>query len=889
MDKDTIITNAGRYAAAAAEAQQWVERNEDRVRGCGKSKDEVLASLRRQAREFRKLERAASRRMCAGVFGPSQAGKSYLLGSLARNPESKKTPCRFGSEEYDFLEKLNPGGNRESTGLVTRFTMTPPPNIPAGYPVHVRLLSETELVKIFANTYFCDCEHKGKVDKADIEVRLSALRERSGNPGPHITLDALEDLREYITNSFGGRSRAAALEEVYWDEAVKMALGMSLEDRVKLFGIIWDSIPEFNDMFLSLAADLAKLGNPEEAFCSMDALVPREASVIDVDTLQRTDFSGLEVDVQPYIQMCSPSGMAATIARKNASAIIAELTLVMAYRPAAYFNHTDLLDFPGYKARLECTDIRDYLHKGNKDSAVEQFFRRGKVAYLFQRYSAERELTSLLLCVAASDTTPGLAGAVEDWIIATHGKTPKDRENAKTALFHILTKSDRHFEHTAGARFETRWNDVLQGMFLGHFEGAGSQSTRWVEEWTPSKAFNNLYLLRNITIKWDSMMSIEASGASWVETGILPKKEEYHKKMRESFTGSRRVKKHFSSPETAFDELMKINDGGIEHIKCCLEPLCEPNLKLGQISASLEHARKELEATLSPFYHSGDKEEELKKKKALFSALFNLRNNPMFVERFPELLNSFKISPEFLFYMYGEAELRFSEYREKEFGIPDGTSPEPPPLFTNPFGSNPFDDNSFEDTPLKEDTFKDIHSFYAEYIIEAWSANMHEVAETDECTDYFHFPKVLLLGVLDEFDAAVMRMGIRKRLEDKFREIARPVDVPKDSKTHKQASYAVGMLNDFVSWMGHNPVETKESERSVSSWKGDVTVFRERPEIEDYPVLGDEFSNFSLQWMQDWLFAFYGVLMDNVAFTDGIKIDLQENSRLGEILEKIKQ
>ena len=410
MEKNILVANAKRLAEACEEAQHWVTRNEERVRGCGKSRDEVLAKLRRLARHFRKLGRAAERRMCAGVFGPRLAGKSYLLSSLARDA-NKEVRCEFKDRQFDFLKDLNPGGAKESTGLVTRFTMTQPQNIPDGYPVHVRLLSETELVKIFTNTYFCDCDHKEKVDKDSIRAAVSALKDRLGSGNRHITLDALEDLREYVSNSFGGMSRAAALDEVYWSDAIEMAPRLCLDDRAKLFGIIWDGIPEFNDMFLSLATDLAKLDNDEEAFCAMDALVPREASIIDVDTLGRTDFSQFRVN--PLIKMCSRSGRRAEIARKNASAIIAELTLVMKHRPAEYFDHTDLLDFPGYKARLECSDIRDYLHKGKEDSAVEQFFRRGKVAYLFQRYNAERELTSLLLCVATSDNTPGLPGAVE--------------------------------------------------------------------------------------------------------------------------------------------------------------------------------------------------------------------------------------------------------------------------------------------------------------------------------------------------------------------------------------------------------------------------------------------------------------------------------------------
>ena len=41
----------------------------------------------------------------------------------------------FGNESHDFISEINPeGGKSESTGLVTRFTMTRPRDLPDGFP-----------------------------------------------------------------------------------------------------------------------------------------------------------------------------------------------------------------------------------------------------------------------------------------------------------------------------------------------------------------------------------------------------------------------------------------------------------------------------------------------------------------------------------------------------------------------------------------------------------------------------------------------------------------------------------------------------------------------------------------------------------------------------------
>ena len=60
-------------AAATADAGLWVTRNGDLVRN---ERETLLRELRRAGLIFRRCARAAERKMCVGVFGPSQAGKS---------------------------------------------------------------------------------------------------------------------------------------------------------------------------------------------------------------------------------------------------------------------------------------------------------------------------------------------------------------------------------------------------------------------------------------------------------------------------------------------------------------------------------------------------------------------------------------------------------------------------------------------------------------------------------------------------------------------------------------------------------------------------------------------------------------------------------------------
>jgi hypothetical protein len=61
--------------------------------------------------------------------------------------------------EVDFIADINPYGDKEATGLVTRFTVKKP-KTPPGFPVFLRLLTQSDLIKILANSYFSDADQQ---------------------------------------------------------------------------------------------------------------------------------------------------------------------------------------------------------------------------------------------------------------------------------------------------------------------------------------------------------------------------------------------------------------------------------------------------------------------------------------------------------------------------------------------------------------------------------------------------------------------------------------------------------------------------------------------------------------------------------------------------------
>lgn len=125
-----IAEQCGAAAAAAQDAITWVNdpANAEKI-GEDAARSKTRA-LRRAAQRARKLARAAERPMCVSVFGPSQAGKSFLVSVLAR-PKGGKLLSDFPSPDgrLDFISEINPEGEGN-----------PPASSPASPSAHMRRL-----------------------------------------------------------------------------------------------------------------------------------------------------------------------------------------------------------------------------------------------------------------------------------------------------------------------------------------------------------------------------------------------------------------------------------------------------------------------------------------------------------------------------------------------------------------------------------------------------------------------------------------------------------------------------------------------------------------------------------------------------------------------------
>ena len=868
QEDQALAQQCGTLAQSSREAEQWLKENRALA---GTSCDALQKEMRKAARFFSKCHNAALRKMCVGVFGPSQSGKSYLISALARNA-SGELLADFAGELHDFITEINPEGGKESTGLVTRFTTSLPAAMPAGYPICLRLLTECDVVRVLANTYYADCDHKEAPVQEAILATLSSLEQRATSPAPSpISSDDVEDLREYMDNNFGSRPRVQLLQRIYWARAAELAPRLALADRAELFGLLWNGTAAFTQLFFHLCSALQALGNPAEAFCPISGLIPRASSIIDVALLR-----GLEENMQnqqDLLSVCSSTGVKADLPRAFVTALTAEITICMKEKPDDFFDYTDLLDFPGYRSRLKLERLDEEL---KREGMLENLFLRGKVAYLFERYCAEKELNSMLLCIGpGNQEVQDLPRAVYNWICTTHGEVPARRAGKDPALFFVLSKMDMEFEKKKGTpSVNMRWDTRLQSSLLDFF----GKHNDWPMNWDGTQPFRNVFLLRNPNFRCEAIFSFENDK----ESGIRPDQIDYVDEVRAAFVESPLVQQHVADPALIWQAAMTLNDGGVGLLRQRLRPLCNPALKREQLAITITECRERVAAALSPLWKTDDKEEERRQKLALAKHLAKTLAAIMEAQRFGEFLLHLQVKDYELYELYFEVEQKnLKDEQENAPRAVVGTR-----VFSEDLLGDLFDEPESPTPAAQETAFRDDAARFADIVIHYWTERLHNLAGNTALCQRFGIAPADMEKLVHELSAAISRLRLEEGLATALRHSASYVNMARNQLIWKQVSIAADTLNAFVDWLGFDPRRVALEQRQVALNGRVFTLFPDREAVCGEPHINPEPVAFEQAWYRDWLKALLHLIEANVDFEGGSALDRAQNDRLGALLKQ---
>ena len=804
-------------------------------------------SLRRVAFEAGKLKQTADWPMCVGVFGPSQCGKSYLISYLARKNDTL-TAC-FEDKFVNFVQDINPDGGKESTGLVTRFTIQPIAT-PRGFPVALRLLSQTDIVKIIVNSY-CNEGHGEFEDYPQseaIQKTIASLSQEAKGYTDGLREEDIWDLQEYFLK-FLRRFDWTKRFEPFWERVATLAPKLHQEKRAQLFSLLWGQHEPLTSLYLHLLQSLAALDHATDAFCELEAITPKKNSILDVDTLTGLDQKdGMTIQVSTGMKTV-------TLSRSTVAALTAELRIRSKERAKDFFEYTDLLDFPGYRSR-EPLNLK-VMFRDSRSKTIKDMFTRGKVDYLFQRYTADQELTSMLLCLKDSNLdVTSLPAVIEDWTKLNHGETPEQREGRSILLFFVLTWFDVHLMEKAGdqtdkgGRFKTR----LEASLLKPF---AKTPDAWPLQWTSGKPFKNCFWIRNPNVKSEGVIEYEG----YNEIRILPKKEQEISALRESYGMVEEVKQHFAEPLRAWDEVMRLNDGGVSYLAENLAKVCLPDTKVKQVRARLSVLRQQVHESLRPLYVPDDIDQREKERMAKFKeVLIDLDSGPRAKRRFGSLVRALCVErallSDALFAARATAdeEDKGSVLDEFEFQLSAAES---------------VDQSRFSKLGIAA--------------VQAWTKSMATAREDELFAGSVGVKSETMSEVIREIEGAATRLKLSHvlaRRMEKIIHLERPEQI-----VAKATILCERSINQFVSTIGYCDVPLEKRPTMPRKDAPPVPIFSPPKEVYDASSLGAQSSQFARQYFIDWCKALQETFRDNARTVDGSMHDPVQNRRLGEILK----
>jgi hypothetical protein len=884
-EADALRRRAETVADAARGVRGWVEEARATAQSVANEADSLLADARRTEGLARRLARSAGRRMCVGVYGASQQGKSYLVSVLARPPGQSELLVRFADETRDFVREINPQGGNESTGLVTRFSTVPRQDAAdPQHPVDLLLLTETDFIKIFANSFQSDFDQnnvKAPPPREDAVRALLAEVEQNRDRrivAPHLDDVAVGDLSEYFQKNF--RNRWQDLEPLrFWSRAIELAPYLPLAARSRLFSALWGGVEEFTALFRLLVGALEALGHPAEVATGIGALIPRATSIIDVATLRKQ--LGTKADEQDRLSVRARAGgtLAApvTLPRALLTALIAELHITMDTQPWPMFAHTDLLDFPGARSRLKLTELPAAPEE--RSAQVNELLLRGKIAYLFQRYSEERELTAMLLCMGNKpNEVKDLGTLVRQWIDLTHGATPAARRQVPTALFLVLTMMDIEFLARAGETEDalvTKWDIRLHASLVEPYQRDG-----WVDDFAGGP-FDSVALLRNPNFSQEHLMEYAVEPGTdqpaqpLVETGVSRRNRGYIDRLERSFMESPAVARHVADPRGAWDAMFVLNDGGVRAIVDKLSAVSRPELKLEQVRQRLREGSASLHGSLKRFYFGVDEQARREKEMALKALRTELQRafRPRAFRPFPRFLSRLMVSERDL----REIALNVAAMRIDQAAQEADTEPE-----DDIFGGR----RSATAEPRPR---VDRAALFGRAVLSHWIGQLRRLPQEEAVLAHFHVPPRVASDVVDQLVIGAERLRLADAVGEAVRAATDLAALRWEDVADRIVAIALYRFNAFVAELGFHDVPVEERPGFP---EGEATperrIFVPPPDPGDAPPrLGEAPQTYELVRFIDWGIGFLVMGIANLSFDGGRELTPAQNLALGEFLRQL--
>lgn len=587
-------------------------------------------------RKLNKKKFALQGNPAAAIYGESQVGKSYLISSLLSEEGMPFCITGENGEVHNFIEEINPpGGGYESTSLVSRFSVNYRPTNP-NFPIKAVMLSPADIVLVLCDSFYNDIrsDHALVLQTENIDSEIKRLRDNLKSHSIQQRFfqeDDVLDMQDYFKENFSTKA-SNVLFSTFFEETSMLISRANPNVWNEIFSLLWNRNDKFTSLFSSLISEYEKLNFSPIVYLPIESVLYKHGTLLDVKRLKEIYAIPNKIDLEykPNTKVFLPhNNLELYFPKSYLCALSAELVFcqqetLLESKP--FLKKTDLLDFPGARGRMTLRENEI------NDENIDELLKRGKVAYLFNKYSNFERISIFLLCAkheqAAQRSMPEMLNC---WINKFIGETPEKREsfiqNSQIPpLFIIETFFNTNLEYnplqdrqdnlsSLNYRWDQRFDRTLATELLD------TVTHQWFNRWTISdEYFKNIFLLRDFVF---------SESKSHIFKGFLEHKKEieeinpetypdFRKKLRKSFIEYPFVQKHFENPEISWDKAASMNEDGtkliIEKLTIAANNISSARLK--KMNVELDEIHQSIRSELLKFFHSNDKDEELKKAKA---------------------------------------------------------------------------------------------------------------------------------------------------------------------------------------------------------------------------------------------------------------------------------
>lgn len=589
-------------------------------------------------RKLKKKKFALEGNPAAAIYGESQVGKSYLISSLLSEEGKPFCITDENGVVHNFIEEINPpGGGSESTSLVSRFSVNYKPENQK-FPVKAVLLSPADIVLVLCDSFYNDINLKTtqniyflSTDEINSEVfqLKEHLKDRTTQQNIFCEDDVL-DMQDYFMEYFQKADKV--IDSNFFEEISFLISKSTPNDWKDIFSLLWNKNEFFTTLLGKLIDEYQKLNFADEVYLPIESVLYAYGTLLDVKRLSEiySEPVSIEPNYTPNTKLFLPkTNQELDFAKSYLCALTAELVFSQSetlLNSKPFLKETDLLDFPGARSRME----KPLEAIKNKD--IPDLLLRGKVAYLFNKYSDAEKINILIFCAKHEQTGQRfMPRLLNNWINKVVGDTAENREvfvskSKISPLFVIGTFFNINLAYNplqdkvdgTGTPLSNRWlqrfTTTLEKEYLE------KETYSWFENWTKSQPdFQNIFLLRDFEKSETPSNLFKGFNENKreLEEVPIPQFLNFSRELRQSFLDYDFVKRHFANPAESWDESASINKDGTKLIieKLTIAAININPARMEKMNTELNEISQAVLAELLKYFHSSDKDEELQKAK----------------------------------------------------------------------------------------------------------------------------------------------------------------------------------------------------------------------------------------------------------------------------------